>query len=314
MQTLVKLIMLKESSKMKFKKAFTMLELIIVIVIMGIVSKFGVEFLVQAYRSYLHSSVNNQLMNESETAIEFVANRLQYRIKDSIIVRQDDDNKSNYTALSNADTSQEYISLEWVESDIDSFKGSWNGSIFKPNYSAIIDLDDSNKSTLISPETNTTAINSYIDTLSEGNSNFEDSAIYFISGDSDIDGYGWDGVKIDDQNHTMHPIKHSDSNISYFEDDTSAGDFSGVDVYEYYQISWSANAFALKDGNLTFYYDYQPWEGEYYKDDAKKVVVMQNVDTFRFIAIGSVVKIQLCVHSDLIESEAYSICKEKTIF
>ncbi len=296
------------------KKAFTMLELIIVIVIMGIISKFGVEFLVQAYRNYMHSSIHNKLMNESETAVEFVANRLQFRIRDSIIVRQDDSNKSNYTALANADTSKDYITLEWVNSDIDNLKGSWNGSEFKAHYSKIIDLDESNKTTLVSPETNTSAINNYIDTLSEGNTTFEDCAIYFVGGDSDIDGYGWNGVAIDDQNHTMHPIKHSDDNVSYFEDDTSADGFSGVDVYEYYQISWTANAFELKDGNLTFYYDYQPWEGEYYKDDAKKVVLMENVDTFRFIAIGGVVKIQICVHSDLIESEEYSICKEKTIF
>jgi len=299
---------------MKFKKAFTMLELIIVIVIMGILSKFGVEFLAQAYRSYIHSTINNKLINQSETAIEFIANRLQYRLKDSIIVRQDDNNKSNYTALSTADSSKDYITLEWVQNDISALQGSWNGDYFKPDYSSIIDLDESNKTTLISPETNTSAVNGYIDTLSEGNSDFNDTALYFIGGNSDIDGYGWDGVAIDDQNHTMHPIKSSDNNISYFEDDTSAGDFSGVDVYEYYQISWTANAFELKDGNLSFYYDYQPWEGEYYRDDAKKVVLMQDVDTFRFIAIGSVVKIQLCVHSNLVDNEEYSVCKEKTIF
>lgn len=299
---------------MQFKKAFTMLELIMVIVIMGIIAKFGVEFLAQAYRSYIHSTINNKLINQSETAIEFVADRLQYRLKDSIIVRQDDNNKSNYTALSTADDAKDYITLEWVQNDIASLKGSYNGTYFKPDYSAIIDLDESNKTTLISPETNTSAISSYIDTLSNGNSDFNDTAIYFIGGNSDIDGYGWDGVAIDDQNHTMHPIKSSDNNLSYFLDDTSAGDFSGVDVYEYYQISWNANAFELKDGNLSFYYDYQPWEGEYYRDDAKKVVLMQNVDTFRFIAIGSVVKIQLCVHSDLVDNEEYSVCKEKTIF
>jgi len=39
---------------------------------------------------------------------------------------------------------------------------------------------------------------------------------------------------------------------------------------------------------------------------------MENVDTFRFKAIGSIVKIQVCIKTDLVED--YSLCKEKTIY
>ena len=73
---------------MKTRSAFTMIELIFVIVVMGIIGKFGVEFLAQAYKSFIFSNVNNTLHSKSASAVEFIASRLQYRIKDSLIMRQ----------------------------------------------------------------------------------------------------------------------------------------------------------------------------------------------------------------------------------
>ena len=80
----------------KVKYAFTMIELIFVIVIMGILSKFGVEFLAQAYQSFIFSKVNSTLSSQSEVAVESIAARLQFRIKDSVIARKD---TSNFEAI-----------------------------------------------------------------------------------------------------------------------------------------------------------------------------------------------------------------------
>ncbi|MEO1953357.1 MAG: protein containing prepilin-type N- cleavage/methylation domain protein, partial [Campylobacterales bacterium] len=77
------------------------------------------------------------------------------------------------------------------------------------------------------------------------------------------------------------------------------------------QLAWSAYAIEIKDKTLTLYYDYQPWKGEKYID-AKHSIIMQNVSTFQFMSAGSVMKIQVCVETDLVED--YSLCKEKTIF
>ncbi len=89
---------------MRRRKAFTMIELIFVIVVIGIIAKFGVEFLIQAYNGYTFSVVQNKLQTQTETALEQITNRLQYRIKSSIIVRDNDNNNSvtNYRALANA--------------------------------------------------------------------------------------------------------------------------------------------------------------------------------------------------------------------
>jgi len=288
---------------LRARRAFSMLELIFVIVIMGIVGKYGTEFLAQSYSSYITTSINNRLLSQSESAIEFVASRLKYRIRDSIIAREAE--VTTFDALSSLDSTKEYTVLEWVQKDIDGYRGTT-----KPYWSGIIDLDASDKDRLVSPETNTTEVNELIGLLSDENSStLADSALYFIGSNSDINGYGWDGNIFTDQTKVMHPIKASSDEKSFA---PSVGDFLNIDVYEYYQLSWSANALILKDSTLYFYYDYQPWKGELFYEDGKKSIVMENVSTFKAIEIGSTIKVQICVKSDMMED--YSVCKEKTIF
>ena len=67
-------------------------------------------------------------------------------------------------------------------------------------------------------------------------------------------------------------------------------------------------------GTLTLYYDFQPWNGQTYQD-GRHSVLMNNVSTFRFKAVGSLIKIQLCVSdANISTTKEYSICKEQTVF
>lgn len=293
---------------MKNRFAFTMLELIFVIVIMGILGKFGVEFLAQAYNNFIYSSINNRLQSQSATALESIAVRLQYRIKDSVIGRKGTD-FSSFEALGSvpAASAEEYTVLEWVASDIEGFRGDTS-----PYWSGIIDLDESNAAILESPKTNTSKLNTLINTLSDGTTGIDNAALYFIGSNTNINsGYGWDGTSLNDQNGSMHPIEDITGQPTQFA--PKVGDFSGIDVYEYYQLAWTAYAIEhnTTSNDLILHYDYQPWEGEKYSD-GENALLMQNVDTFRFKAVGSVVKVQVCVFTELVEE--YSLCKEKTIF
>ena len=128
---------------MKNHNAFTLIELVFVIVIMGIIGKFGTEFLAQSYKSFIFSNVNNTLQSNSATTLEFIASRLQYRIRDSIIARETID--GNYTALSDVDSDKTYLVLEWTEVAIDSYRG-----VTKPFWSGIIDLDEGDKNSIYS--------------------------------------------------------------------------------------------------------------------------------------------------------------------
>ncbi|WP_321779178.1 type II secretion system protein [Sulfurimonas sp.] len=303
------------------RKAFTMIELVFVIVIMAILAKFGVEFLAQAYNNFIFSKINNELQSNSASSVEFISSRLQHRIKESSIMRN---TTAGYPgtpqSLQNSVSDVNATVLEWISADIAGFRGDT-----LPYWSGIIDLDDSNATTLVSKETNTTAINNLINSLSDGNSGINNSAIYFI-GSSPMTttplqpetAWGYD-VNITDQNHSMHPITLT-GQINQFIPDSGAINFSGVGIWEYYKLAWTAYAVELRDynntsntGTLTLWYDYQPWEGEVYNTHGRDSIIMENVSSFQFRSIGSLIKIQVCTKS-LLTNEEYSICKEKTVF
>lgn len=307
---------------MKARKAFTFIELTFVILIIGILSKFGVEFLAQSYRNFISTKINNELQANSATAVEFIATRLQHRIKDSVIARVDANNSFQALASSTFDDNADI--LEWVGSDIDGYRGD-----DEPYWSGVIDIDDSNASAtvLISPQTNTTKIDTLINDLSYGTSDMNSTAIYFIGSNTDITGYGWNGAALTDQNTSViHSVDNIVGQTNRYKpvrgDNGNTNTFADVDVYEYYKLTWTAYAVVHEDGDgdgdaddLVLYYNYQPWKGESYDDNTTdSALIMQNVSTFRFRSIGSTIKIQVCVTSDLLTNEEYSICKEKTVF
>jgi len=304
---------------MKFTKAFTMIELIFVIVIMGVLAKFGVNLIAQAYNSFIFSKINNELQANSATAVEFITKRLQYRIKGSEIIRNTITNTK--ASLQNSISDENATVLEWIASDIDGFRGNSDLSAtpYLPNWSGILDIADGNHSMLVSKETNTTKINSLITTLSD--SNMSDVALYFIGSQENlvtVNPWGYDG-NITDQTKYLHPIKAVIGQETYLQPNTGANDFTGENVYEYYQLAWTAYAVALDyndtthNGTLRFYYDYQPWKGENYLNDGKSTILMENVSSFQFRSVGSLIKIQVCVKS-LLTNKEYSLCKEKTVF
>jgi len=311
--------------------AFTMIELIFVIVVMGILAKFGAEFLAQAYNGFIFSKINNELQSKSESAVEQIAARLQYRIKASVIGRNPNDNNfsTNFKSPTeiNATEAPKYSILEWVGIANESYRGTT-----KPLWSGIIDIDPSKAlgaQTLVSPETNTTAINNMIHILrpAVSGTTINEAAIYFVGSDSNVHTeFGWDGNAITNQNLAMHPIT-TDANITHLiprQGGTNNVDtFSGEDVSEYYQLTWTAYAVGIDDynsttnmGTLKLWYDYQPWEGEDYDTDGTSITLMENVSTFQYSVVGSILKIQVCSKSsyDTSSEGNYSLCKEKTVY
>lgn len=107
------------------RRAFSMLELIFVIVVMGILAKFGVELFKQSYEGYARSLYVNELQTKSTNAIQTLANRLTYRIKDSTVIGSN--------------------TVTWKGLDID----NWNANA----WSGIIDLRASTATALVSPAT-----------------------------------------------------------------------------------------------------------------------------------------------------------------
>ncbi len=304
------------------KKAFTLLEMIIVMVVLGIIANFGVEILVNAYSNYIFTSVQNRLQSQSEAAVNQIANRLEYRIKDSTIARLSSTTAS--VPLAQAGVGMNATVLEWVSAD----REGWLGTTNVPLWSGFIDVNNpaANANRLITPQSDLATLDALIGNISPSGTSVAQSAIYFIGGSGDTqNGFGWN-VPINTQDQLLHPIQAAGNNFT-----SSIGDdFAGVDVHEFYQLAWSAYAIVFENdnaghGDLILYYDYQPWLGESIataQAQGTREVLMENVTTFAFRAEGDVVSIQVCISDeDLFNDDedndnttgSYSVCKEKTI-
>jgi prepilin-type N-terminal cleavage/methylation domain-containing protein len=307
----------------RVRSAFTMIELIFVIVIMGIVGKFGVELLFQAYNYYLYNQADNRFQAQSEAAVQQIANRLQYRIPGSEIVRQSNAGLGNYTPIATTvDTNSSVTILEWVGYDIDGWRGDGNGAL--PTWSGFIDvaMTKANGSTpdLNTSETNATRTLAVWNALSNGTFNGAGAGLFFVQ-DTNFnvrDGFGWNGVAVADQTKTVHRVNIINGNNNRVT--ATVGNFSGQNIYEFYKLSWTAYALEHNSntGELKLYYNYRPWNGETYANGTSKLL-MENVDTFRFRSAGDAMKIQVCIRDAKLFQDnngtgAFSICKEKTVF
>jgi prepilin-type N-terminal cleavage/methylation domain-containing protein len=214
------------------RKGFTLIELIFVILIFGILSKFGADILYKIYENYIYSNTFNRLENQSEAAVKQIANRLQYRIKDSTIARN--------TITSNpiepiGNNSGDENVLEWIGIDVDGWHGSGAGST-APDWSGFIDLANSSALTLDSPGTSVNAVN---------------LGLFFIGSNVDLNSsaFGWDGTiltGVAPSSSSMKVVDFAGNAITL----TGGGNFGGADVYEYYQLARSAYAVSLENNNL----------------------------------------------------------------
>lgn len=292
------------------RKAFTMLELIFVIVIMGIIGKFGVEFLARAYETFIFSKINNDLQAKSASAVEFISKRLEHRIKASTISRNTTGagsfNYVNDVGLSDPDATV----LEWVATDIDGFRGTST-----PLWTGIIDLNSTTSNRIISTSSELNTTDAQISILSAA-ADINDSAVYFIGSYLTTNPWGYNG-QIVDQNQTLHPIQSGGNPNEIW---PRGSNFSGKEIFEYYKLAWTAYAVELGDyndttniGNLYLYYDYRPWNGETYLANGTKVLLAEGINTFRYRSAGSLIKIQVCAKSEL-TGEEHALCKEKSVY
>ncbi len=301
------------------KKAFTLIEVIVVITIIGILSGVGIDIFLRIYENYFQSRTQNELQAKTQLAMDQIAARLTYRIKPSVIMAQGVGGASTYTSIETADsniTSTVYR-LEWIAYDNDSLRGmalESNSSYIQPGWSGFIDLDNSDKNSLSTPGSFNASTQAIIDALSNHTVDFNSTAfgnnavIFFPDAPGNVDQFGWYG-SVPVRPHRVHA--NGPSNI-----DPVSLAFNGLnnEVYETYQLSYTAYAleYNTTSRDLRLYYNYQPWDGENYSNGTS-TLFLDNVSNFIFTQIGSMIKIQVCVTSNDSDNN-YSLCKERAIF
>ena len=70
------------------KRAFTLLELVVVIVVLGIIAMMSFNAIMNIYSNYFQTRTVNELETQTEIALEQISKRLEHRIKPSVIARK----------------------------------------------------------------------------------------------------------------------------------------------------------------------------------------------------------------------------------
>lgn len=298
------------------KKAFTMLELVMVMVIMGIVASIGAEIIASMYTNYLRSRTINRLETQTAITLEQIAKRLQYRVKESVIGR----NSAGIKALADTSIDSTYGTLEWIGYSNESLLGTP-----RPGWSGFIDLDsnDTNRSIgngiFKTSESNLTDAAAIMSALSEGDidlTNNNEAALIFKGQPYNFTDFGWGHPNNTDADATLK-VRIYSSTIDVLE---ISNDTQPNEIYEQYVLSHSAYAIVPSetnstDFNLTFHYNYQPWHNEFLSDGNTSLIA-EHVNLFRFKQDESILRLKLCLHDANLTGvgDMIVVCKEKVVY
>ena len=316
------------------KRAFTLLELVVVIVVLGIIAMMSFNAIMNIYSNYFQTRTVNELETQTEIALEQISKRLEHRIKPSVIARKTDgaflalnDNRVNLDA--------KYEILEFIPYAYEIFNDvislDANDNVIEQGgkagrYSGYADLAKSSPATgLISPGSNfTTGVVETIKDLTckddaSGCVDFEnkDGGVVAIFSDVYYDVQNSFGYK-DNLNLDIAKVgvKSTDGNT------LEISGFANKQISEQYHLAYTANAIVPEQSadpkdaangvfDLNLYYDYRPWMGEKYKKNGEKATLAKNVTRFVFTEKNGVIVLKLCMRA---KNSEITICKSKAVY
>ena len=301
------------------RSAFTLLEVVFAIVILGIVASISSQMIVQVYQSYIMQKTVHNASIKTELAINQLANRLTYRINRSMLARRiggttntpADVYPAAYVPLAQVNN---YPILEWLGYDADSLEApatpAWNG---------YCDLGRSSYATLVTPGSDVSRLSNF---TYYGNSRavvFAGHPDYRMT-TSPTSGH-YRAQCMYQTNGCIFPVNATAPDQLTF----AGGDRVPNDMRytEFYRLATSAFAVAptnthtingVNVWDLNLHYGYQPWNGDNYLTNANnRSTLLRNVSVFRFRKELNSIRIKLCVIEPTAFGDQISICKEKAV-
>jgi len=304
---------------MKYR-GFTLVEMITVIVVSGILSAGTFVSLKHLYLRVSKSKALSELSLDSQIIVNQISSLLYDRVPSSVIGYNDSTN----TFESIYSLSSTYHILEWIGTSVESLK--------KRDYSGFVDLDDSNATnkTLVSPNTDVAKL------LTTTRKKFDDYSITF---DDNITALVFAGT-FDDGSIAYS----SEFNSTFGWHGNSSNKVLGIDsssngkniilktkpneVYEKYYIVDSAYAIARgqdincrSDANETdtlyLFYNYRPWKGETFCNDANVTILSSEVSGFEIDLLNGSLFFNLTMRRNVPKRSNegnVTISKQKVVF
>lgn len=306
------------------RSAFSMIELVFVIVVLGIVSSIGASIIAKAFETYVIQKATYNASVKTELAAQQIANRLANSVPWTFVAKAPGDH-AGLVVLRESPADNARTVLEWVGIDNDSFS-----AVTPPGWSGYCDISTSDPDQCDTQGSNPVFTATVIQNLSGPTattaSTIADSAVFF---------------KTDDYNSV---IRYSPRCIGFANDgDTTCA--VGVNTFvagpppiltfddvipkiraEQYALSWSAYTLepvfvrATPDGtqlhDLNLFYGYQPWENEIYNGGGRiGSTLISNVTVFKFTQLGNTIRFKLCVLQQIGTGggDVITVCKEKAV-
>ena len=306
------------------KRAFTLLELIIVIVILGIIAMMSFNAIMNIYSNYFQTRTVNELETQTEIALEQISKRLEHRIKPSVIARKP---SGGFLPLndSRVNLNSGYEILEFIPYAYEIFNDVPSGNK-AGRYSGYADLTKSSPATgLISPGSNfsTEVVETIKDLTCKENASgcvdFKDKDGGVVAIFSDVyydvqNSFGYKGIS---------NLDIAKVGVKSIDGDTlEISGFANKQISEQYHLAYTANAIVPEQSadpkdtangvfDLNLYYDYRPWMGEKYKPNGEKATLAKNVTRFVFTEKNGVIVLKLCMRA---KNSEITICKSKAVY
>ena len=307
------------------KRAFTLLELIIVIVILGIIAMMSFNAIMNIYSNYFQTRTVNELETQTEIALEQISKRLEHRIKPSVIARKP---SGGFLPLndSRVNLNSGYEILEFIPYAYEIFNDVPSGNK-AGRYSGYADLAKSSPATgLISPGSNfSTEVVETIKDLTCKDDTRNATCVDFTNKDGGVVAIFSD-VYYDVQNSFGYKdnlnLDIAKVGVKSIDGDTlEISGFANKQLSEQYHLAYTANAIVPEQStdpkdtangvfDLNLYYDYRPWMGQGYKN-GEKATLAKNVTRFVFIEKNGVIVLKLCMRA---KNSEITICKSKAVY
>ena len=322
------------------KRAFTLLELVVVIVVLGIIAMMSFNAIMNIYSNYFQTKTVNELEAQTEIALEQISKRLEHRIKPSVIARKP---SGEFLALNDSwvNLNAEYEILEFIPYAYEIFNDvislDANDNVIEQGgkagrYRGYADLAKSSPATgLISPGSNfTTGVVETIKDLTCKDDTRNSKCVDFENKDGGVVAIFYD-VYYDVQNSFGYKgisnldiakvgVKGGQSGLNG--DTLEISGFANKQISEQYHLAYTANAIVPEQSadpkdtangvfDLNLYYDYRPWMGEKYKQNGEKATLAKNVTRFVFTEKNGVIVLKLCMRA---KNSEITICKSKAVY
>ncbi|MFY9142435.1 type II secretion system protein [Sulfuricurvum sp.] len=302
------------------RSAFTLIELLFVIVIMGIVGGLALEAIRQYYDGIYRTGEYTKRAAQADHILEQISKYFENGISSSII-RLDANNTAFGTQCvgipTDGDTSTDYT-IAFVAVDDDGLKGYWNGTRWRPGWSSdVLSIGTA----IIAPDANYTALHNSNSLLNVNNPTAVFRSDGLGEGVDECHRFGWANAANTYDVYRVITGPIADTNL------TLNGMLSIMGQSSRAYILRNAFAFRAKNGEFNMYSNFQPWNNERYNSAnarliANKVthfaILYDNANTMINSNIGNIYTLKICMQgldenlSDT-NSSLMQICRERMV-